>query len=69
MASYVMAVFFIARAFIVSKKIWQKHSEVMLILFLTLMLTKSRGVQLLFRHTVIFFLVIPKAAESRLLRR
>ena len=73
MASYVMAVFFIAAGLLlVSKKIWQKAiiGGSCFILFLTLMLTKSRGVQLLFPVIlVIYFVVIPKAAELRLLHR
>ena len=69
MASYVMAVFFIAAGLlIISKKIWQKAllSGSCFILFLTLMLTKSRGVQLLFPVIlVIFFLVIPKGSRIK----
>jgi hypothetical protein len=69
MASYVMAVFFIAAGLLsVSKKIWQKAiiGGSCFILFLTLMLTKSRGVQLLFPVIlVIFFLVIPKGGKIK----
>jgi O-antigen ligase len=69
MASYVMAVFFIAAGLlIISKKIWQKAllGGSCFILFLTLMLTKSRGVQLLFPVIlVIFFLVIPEGSRIK----
>jgi len=69
MASYVMAVFFIAAGlFIISKKIPQKAllGGSCFILFLTLMLTRSRGVQLLFPVIlVIFFIVIPKGGRIK----
>ena len=69
MASYVMAAFFIAAGLlIVSKKIWQKAiiGGSCFILFLTFMLTKSRGVQLLSPIIlVIFFVVIPKGSRIK----
>jgi len=69
MASYVMAVFFIVLGLlIVSTKTWQKAiiGGSSFILFLTLMLTKSRGVQLLFPVIlVIFFIVIPKGSRIK----
>jgi len=69
MASYVMAVFFIAIGLlIISKKAWQKAlaGGLSFILFLTFMLTKSRGAQLLFPVIlVIFFIVIPKGSRIK----
>ena len=69
MASYVMAVFFFAIGLlIISKKAWQKAlaGGLSFILFLTFMLTKSRGAQLLFPVIlVIFFIVIPKGSRIK----
>lgn len=61
LASYVMAVFFIVIGLLLSEgNVWMKalYGVYSYILFLTFMLTKSRGAQILFPIAVIVFMVV-----------
>lgn len=66
LASYVMAIFFVVIGFILSSKnVWVKivGGIFAYILFLTFMLTKSRGAQLLFPIAIIIFMLVSQKAN------